>query len=129
ARPHPSDRRDDEVPPAARPQSARPEPGLPARAETEESRALTGNRSGSPSGRHERKPAARKKRDAGKARASDEDILKHARRIHGETGSVGRDRVEDALRAAGYTVSSDGARRVVREFKAQLKAVAGHPPR
>ncbi len=129
ARPHPSDRGDDEVPPAARPQPALPEPGLPARAETEESRALTGNSSGSPSGRPERKPAARKKRDAGKARASDEVILKHARRIHEETGSVGRDRVEDALRAAGYTVSSDGVGRAVREFKAQLKAAAGHPPR
>ncbi|MER7322322.1 hypothetical protein [Streptomyces albidoflavus] len=129
ARPHPSDRGDDEVPPAARPQPARPEPGLPARAETEESRELTGNSSGSPSSRHERKPAARKKRDDGKARASDEVILKHARRIYEETGSVGRDRVEDALRAAGYTVSSDGVGRVVREFKAQLKAAAGHPPR
>ncbi|ALO95154.1 hypothetical protein [Streptomyces hygroscopicus] len=129
ARPHPSDRGDDEVPPAARPQPARPESGLPARAETEESRALTGNSSGSPSGRHERKPAARKKRDASKARASDEVILKHARRIHEQTGSVGRDRVEDALRAAGYTVSSDGVGRVVREFKAQLKAAASHPPR
>ncbi|BCM68434.1 hypothetical protein EASAB2608_03768 [Streptomyces sp. EAS-AB2608] len=125
ARPHPSDPGDDEVPPAARPQPARPARGLPARAETEDSRALTGNNSGSPSGRHERKPAARKKRDASKARASDEVILKHARRIHEQTGSVGRDRVEDALRAAGYTVSSDGVGRVVREFKAQLKAVAG----
>ena len=129
ARPHPSDRGDDEVPPAARPQPARPESGLPARAETEESRALTGNSSGSPSGRHERKPAARKKRDASKARASDEVILKHARRIHEQTGSVGRDRVEDVLRAAGYTVSSDGVGRVVREFKAQLKAAASDPPR
>ncbi|AKN75409.1 membrane protein [Streptomyces sp. PBH53] len=125
ARPHPSDPGDDEVPPAARPEPARPEPGLPARAETEESRALTGNSSGSVSGRRERKPAARKKRDTGKARASDEVILKHARRIHEETGSVGRDRVEDALRAAGYTVSSDGVGRVVREFKAQLKVAAG----
>ncbi|NSC23052.1 hypothetical protein FM076_18570 [Streptomyces albus subsp. chlorinus] len=124
ARPHPSNPADDEVPPAAR-----PEPGLPARAETQESRALTGNSSGSPSGRNERKPAARNKRDAGKARASDEVILKHARRIHDETGSVGRDRVEDALRAAGYTISSDGVGRVVRECKAQLKAVVGHPPR
>ncbi|MGW0133479.1 hypothetical protein [Streptomyces sp. NPDC003299] len=123
ARPHPSDPGDEEVPPAARPQPARPAPGLPARAETEDSRALTG----SVSGKRERKPAARKKRDAGKARASDEVILKHARRIHEETGSVGRDRVEDALRAAGYTVSSDGVGRVVREFKAQLKAAAGTP--
>ncbi|WP_250401361.1 hypothetical protein [Streptomyces cellostaticus] len=129
AHPHPSDPGDDEVPPAARPQPARPEPGLPARAETEDSRALTGNNSGSPSDRHKRKPAARKKHDAGKARASDEVILKHARRIHEETGSVGRDRVEDALRAAGYTVSSDGVGRVVREFKTQLKTAAGHRPR
>ncbi|MFE3632941.1 hypothetical protein [Streptomyces sp. NPDC059168] len=129
ARPHPSDPGDDEVPAAARPQPARPAPGLPARAEAEENPALTGNSSGSPSGRRERKPAARKKRDAGKARASNEVILKHARRIYEETGSVGRDRVEDALRAAGYTVSSDGVGRVVREFKAQLKAAAGDPPR
>ncbi|MEU9443807.1 hypothetical protein AB0D42_23460 [Streptomyces sp. NPDC048304] len=129
ARPHPSDPGDDEVPPAARPQHVRPGPGLLARAETEESPALTGNSAGSVAGRRERKPAARKKRDDGKARASDEVILKHARRIYEETGSVGRDRVEDALRAVGYTVSSDGVGRVVREFKAQLKAAAGDPLR
>ncbi|MEW2293626.1 hypothetical protein ABZ719_13095 [Streptomyces sp. NPDC006743] len=125
ARPHPSDPGDDELPPAARPQPARPVPGLPARAEAEDSPAPTGNSAGNGSGRRERKAAARKKRDVGKARASDEVILKHARRIYEETGSVGRDRVEDALRAVGYTVSSDGVGRVVREFKAQLKAVAG----
>ncbi|MFC7899636.1 hypothetical protein ACFUV1_05705 [Streptomyces griseoincarnatus] len=129
ARPHPSDPSDDEVPTAARPQPARQVPGLPARAEAEDSPAPTGNSPGSVSGRRERKAAARKKRDAGKARASDEVILKHARRIHEETGSVGRDRVEDALRAAGYTVSSDGVGRVVREFKAQLKAATGDPLR
>jgi hypothetical protein len=129
ARPHPSDAGDDEVPPAARPETARPVPGLSARAEAEDSPAPTGNSPGSVSGKREGKGAARKKRDAGKARASDEVILKHARRIYEETGSVGRDRVEDALRAAGYTVSSDGVGRVVREFKAQLKAAAGHPPR
>ncbi|MYX31476.1 hypothetical protein GTY75_33545 [Streptomyces sp. SID8381] len=125
ARPHPSDSGDDEVPPAARPQPARPMPGLPARAKAEESPALTGNSTSSVSGRPERKAAARKKRDAGKARASDEAILKHTRRIYEETGSVGRDRVEDALRATGYTVSSDDVGRVVRAFKAQLKAAAG----
>ncbi|WP_171154192.1 hypothetical protein [Streptomyces argyrophylli] len=127
ARPHPSDPGDDEAPPGARPQPARPAPGLPARAEAESGPALTGNGSGSPSGKRERKPAARKKRDAGKARASDEVILKHTRRIYEETGSVGRDRVEDALRAAGYTVSSDDVGRVVRAFKAQLKAAASDP--
>ncbi|WP_030897769.1 hypothetical protein [Streptomyces sp. NRRL S-474] len=129
ARPHPSDPGDDEVPAAARPQPAHPGPGLPARAEAEDSPALTGNSPGNVPGRRERKAAARKKLDAGRARASDEVILKHARRIYEETGSVGRDRVEDALRAVGYTVSSDGVGRVVREFKAQLKAAAGHPPR
>ncbi|MEW1816609.1 MULTISPECIES: hypothetical protein [Streptomyces] len=129
ARPHPSGTGDDEVPPAARPQPARPVPGLPARAEAEDSPALTGSNAGSVSGRRERKAAAHKKRDAGKPRASDEVILKHARRIYEETGSVGRDRVEDALRAVGYTASSDGVGRVVREFKAQLKAAADDPLR
>ncbi|MHC3471514.1 hypothetical protein ACYF6T_22865 [Streptomyces sp. 7R007] len=129
ARPHPSDPGDHEVPLAARPQPARPEAGLPARAEAEDSPAPSGSSVGSVSGRRERKAAARKKRDAGKARASDEVILKHARRIYEGTGSVGRDRVEDALRAVGYTVSSDGVGRVVREFKARLKAAAGDPLR
>ncbi|MFJ7898383.1 hypothetical protein [Streptomyces anthocyanicus] len=129
ARLHPSDPGDDEAPPAARPEPARTVPGLPSRAEAEDSPAPTGNSAGSVSGRRERKAAARKKLDAGKARASDEIILKHTRRIYEETGSVGRDRVEAALRAAGYTVSSDGVGRVVREFKAQLKATAGDPLR
>ncbi|EMF01928.1 membrane protein [Streptomyces mobaraensis NBRC 13819 = DSM 40847] len=126
ARPHPEDP-DGEVPPPARPASGLP--GLPARAETEDGPALTGKTSGSTPGRRERKPAARRKRDGGRSRASDEVILKHTRRIYEETGSVGRDRVEDALRSAGYTVSSDDVGRVVREFKAQLKAAAGVPPR
>ncbi|MFJ8805582.1 hypothetical protein [Streptomyces sp. NPDC102490] len=129
ARPHPSDPGDEEVPPAARPQPARPVPGLPTRAEAEGSPAPTGTSAGNVSGKRDRKAAARKNGDAGKARASDEDILKHARRIYEETGSVGRDRVEDALRTVGYTVSSDGVGRVVREFKAQLKAAAGTPSR
>ncbi|MFC5803295.1 hypothetical protein [Streptomyces formicae] len=125
ARPHPSDPGEDEVHPAARPQPARPAPALPARAKTEDCPPLTGNARG----RRERKPAARKKRDDGKARASDEVILKHTRGIYEETGGVGRDRVENALRAAGYTVSSDDVGRVVREFKAHLKTAAGAPPR
>ncbi|MDA5142446.1 hypothetical protein PEM37_13080 [Streptomyces sp. AD681] len=124
ARQHPSDPGDEEMPPAAR-----PVPGLPTRAEAEDSPALTGTSAGSVSGKRDRKAAARRNGDAGKARASDEVILKHARRIYEETGSVGRDRVEDALRTVGYTVSSDGVGRVVREFKAQLKAAAGTPSR
>ncbi|MFD5131269.1 hypothetical protein [Streptomyces olindensis] len=129
ARPHPSDPGDDEVPPAARPRPAPSAPGLPARADTEDSLPLTGNTSGSAPGSRERKPAARKKRNDGKPRASDEVILKYTRRMYEETGSVGRDRVEDALRAASYTVSSDDVGRVVRGFKAQVKAEADAPPR
>ncbi|MFF4799746.1 hypothetical protein ACFY1U_15205 [Streptomyces sp. NPDC001351] len=129
ARPHPSDPGDDEVAPAARPQPSRPAPGLPARPDTEDSPPLTGNTSGSAPGRRERKRAVRKKRDGGKPRASDEVILKYTRRMYEETGSVGRDRVEDALRAANYTVSSDDVGRVVRDFKAQVKAEADAPRR
>jgi Ca2+-binding EF-hand superfamily protein len=47
--------------------------------------------------------------------------------VYEETGRIGRDRVEDALRDAGYTVSSDDAGRVVREFKNQLKAAPSDP--
>ncbi|MGP3734494.1 hypothetical protein ACTWJ9_14910 [Streptomyces sp. GDS52] len=124
ARPHSSDPGDDEVPPAAR-----LAPGLPTRAATEDCPPLTGNTSGSAPGRPKRKPAAPKKHEARKSRASDEVILSFTHRMYEETGSVGRDRVENALRAAGYTVSSDDVGRIVREFKAQLKAAASDQPR
>ncbi|MFJ7904032.1 hypothetical protein ACIQ6V_26660 [Streptomyces sp. NPDC096198] len=129
ARPHPSDPGDDTVSPVVRPRPARPAPGLPAQAETESSPPLTGTTSGSAPGRRERKPAARKKHDDGKPRASDDVILKYTRRIYKETGSVGRDRVEGALRASDYAVSSDDVGRVVRDFKAQLKIAASDQPR
>ncbi|MEU8975421.1 hypothetical protein AB0D11_40470 [Streptomyces monashensis] len=129
ARPHPADPGDDAVPPAARPRSARPAPGLPARAEPDDTPPPpTGNTSGSTPGKSERKPAALKKRDNGKPRASDEVVLKYIHRIYEETGSVGRDRVEDALRADDYTASSDDVGRIVRAFKAQLNPAAGDPP-
>ncbi|WP_198533757.1 hypothetical protein [Streptomyces odonnellii] len=121
ARPHPSAPDDDEVPPAARPQPARRAPEPPTRAEAKCSPPLTGNASGSASGSHKRKPAARKKPEDRKPRASDEVILNCARRMYEETGSVGRDRVENALRDTGYSVASDDAGRIVREFKDQLK--------
>ncbi|MFI2351007.1 hypothetical protein ACH492_29095 [Streptomyces sp. NPDC019443] len=127
ARPHPSEPGDDQLPPAARPQPARPTPGPPSRAEPavrppEDGPSLTGDTSGSAPGRRERKRAARKEREDRKPRASEEVILDVARRMYDETGSVSRDRVEGALRDADYTVSSDDAGRVVREFKIQLKA-------
>ncbi|MGW1052341.1 hypothetical protein [Streptomyces sp. NPDC002521] len=129
AHPHPSDPGDGEVAPTARPRPARPAQGLPARAGTEDSPPLTGKTSGSTPGRRERKPTARKKRDDSKPRASDEVILKYTRRMYEASGSVGRDRVEDTLRADDYTVSSDDVGRLVRAFKAQLKTTASEPPR
>ncbi|GAB3950062.1 hypothetical protein GCM10028832_02830 [Streptomyces sparsus] len=55
-------------------------------------------------------------------------IRTFTRRMYEETGSVGRDRVENALRDADYTVSSDDAGRVVREFKNQRRQRPA-PPR
>ncbi|ORT59254.1 hypothetical protein BKD26_14750 [Streptomyces sp. CB03238] len=129
ARPHPSHPGDDQAPPTARPQPARPTPGLPTRrAEPEDGPPHTGSdASDSAPGRRKRKPAARQKQEDRKPRASDELILKFARRVYEETGRIGRDRVEDALRDAGYTVSSDDAGRVVRDFKSQLKAAPSDP--
>jgi hypothetical protein len=129
ARPHPSHPGDDQAPPTARPKPARPTPGLPTRrAEPEDGPSHTDiGASGDAPGRRKRKPAARQKREDCKPRASDEVIRQFARRVYEETGRIGRDRVEDALRDAGYTVSSDDAGRVVREFKNQLKAAPSDP--
>ncbi|MBW1597939.1 hypothetical protein [Streptomyces sp. JJ38] len=132
ARPHPSGPHDDQLSPTARPQSARPTPAPPSRAEPglrppEDRPSLTGDASDSVPGRRKRNRAARKSREDSKPRASDEVILTFTRRMYEETGSVGRDRVEDALRDADYTVSSDDAGRVVREFKKQLTATPSAP--
>ncbi|MFF8910112.1 hypothetical protein [Streptomyces olivaceoviridis] len=111
-------------PPSARPQPARPTPGLPARrAEPEDSPPHMGSDAsdGAP-GRRKRRPAARQRREDRKPRASDEVIRQFARRVYEGTGRIGRDRVEDALRDAGYTVSSDAAGDIVREVKAELNA-------
>ncbi|MFH8513683.1 hypothetical protein ACH4CE_00740 [Streptomyces gelaticus] len=124
ARPYPSHPGDEQAPP-----TARPTPGLPTRrAEPEDDPRHTGSHAsdGTP-GRRKQKPAARKKQADRKPRASDEVIRQFARRVYEETGRIGRDRVEDALRDAGYTVSSDDAGRVVREFKNQLKAAPSDP--
>ncbi|MGW0702122.1 hypothetical protein ACWD0A_22920 [Streptomyces sp. NPDC002867] len=118
ARPHPPHSGDPQARPTARPRPARPTPGLPTRrAEPEDGAPHTGSDTSGAPGRRKRKPAARQKQEDRKPRASDEVIRKFARRVYEETGRIGRDRVEDALRDAGYTVSSDDAGRVVREFK------------
>jgi hypothetical protein len=84
--------------------------------------SLLGARAGSASGRRRRTSAARSRPEERKPRASDEDILHVIRRMYEETNSVGRDRVEEALREAGFSVSSDDAGRVVRDFKNNLTA-------
>ncbi|MHA4819854.1 hypothetical protein ACXZ65_36490 [Streptomyces aculeolatus] len=126
ARPHPSDL-NDEGSRTAHPQPARPVQAPPARAEGKP--PLTGNTSGSSAGRRTRNTAARKKSQWRKPRASDAVIFRFAHRMYDETGSVGRDRVEDSLRTSGYTVSSDDVGRIVRDYKAQLNTEANDPPR
>ncbi|MFI0926219.1 hypothetical protein ACH4TP_20100 [Streptomyces sp. NPDC021012] len=130
ARPHPSDTGDEEHHPGARPRSARPDPTARSGPET----TARPNRAARPqeaippstgSGSHTppaRRTTPKPKRSGRKSSASDEVILQFARRMYEETGSVGRDRVEDAVRDAGYSVASNDAGRVVREFKDQLGA-------
>ncbi|MET9933502.1 MULTISPECIES: hypothetical protein [unclassified Streptomyces] len=118
-RPHPSEPGDEEARPGARPgpettarpnRAARPQEAVPPSTD---------------SGSHTppaKRPTPKPKRSGRKSSASDEVILQFARRMYEETGSVGRDRVEDAVRDAGYSVASNDAGRVVREFKDQLGA-------
>ncbi|MEV7674176.1 hypothetical protein [Streptomyces sp. NPDC088752] len=124
-RPHPSEPGDEETRPGARPDPpARPGPETTARP----NRAARPQEAVSPStgsGSHTppaKRPTPKPKRSGRKSSASDEVILQFARRMYEETGSVGRDRVEDAVRDAGYSVASNDAGRVVREFKDQLGA-------
>ncbi|MEU9123542.1 hypothetical protein AB0C96_27340 [Streptomyces sp. NPDC048506] len=134
ARPHPTEPGDDQPPPTARPQPVRPALEPPTRAEPEarppeDSPSSSGSPSTVGNVSDKRRQAARKKQEEGsKPRASEEVILSFTRRMYEETGSVSRDRVEDAVRAAGYTVASDDAGRIVRQFKRQLKAAAPSKP-
>ncbi|AQT73246.1 hypothetical protein [Streptomyces sp. fd1-xmd] len=116
ARPHPSDPGDEEPRPGARPRSARPNRAARPQEAVPPS---TGSGSHTPPAK---RPTPKPKRSGRKSSASDEVILKFARHMYEETGSVGRDRVEDAVRDAGYSVASNDAGRVVREFKSQLGA-------
>ncbi|MBT2479714.1 hypothetical protein J7E94_16070, partial [Streptomyces sp. ISL-94] len=124
ARPHPSEPGGDQPPPTARPKPARLAPGTPPRAEPgtrppEGSPPPTGDTPDRAAGRRGRERAARKKQEDRKPRATEEAILDFTRRLYEETGSVSRDRVENSLRVAGYTVASDDVGRIVREFKNQ----------
>ncbi|MFC7973977.1 hypothetical protein ACFUT3_01775 [Streptomyces cinereoruber] len=128
ARPHPSDPVDEEPHPDACPnptgRSDLKTAARPNRAPRPQDAVAppTGSTSPAPSAKH-RTP--KPKRSVRKPSASDEVILAFARRVYEETGSVGRDRVEDAVRDAGYSVSSNDAGRVVREFKSRLGATPG----
>ncbi|MGW1866168.1 hypothetical protein ACWCPS_11480 [Streptomyces mauvecolor] len=124
ARPHPSEPGDDQPRPAVRPHPARPAPGPTSRAEPEtrppdDSPPPTDDTA---SGRRKRKRAVRKDPEERKPRASEQVVLDCTRRMYEETGSVSRDRVETALRNAGYTLASDDAGRIVRAFKKRLRA-------
>ncbi|MFJ4737654.1 hypothetical protein [Streptomyces sp. NPDC088775] len=117
ARPHPSDLVDGKPCPDFRPS---PIAGSGPMARLREAvPPATGSASHSPSAKHH---PPKVKRSGRKSSASDEVILDFTRRMYEETGRVGRDRVEDAVRDAGYSVSSNDAGRVVREFKSQLGA-------
>ncbi|WP_329260565.1 hypothetical protein OG223_41540 [Streptomyces sp. NBC_01478] len=71
---------------------------------------------------------ARPNRPGPKPRATREVLTTYAHRIHGETGRLSRDLLEDTVRENGYSVASDTAGEVVRTVKAELKAArTGHP--
>ncbi|MFJ2496543.1 hypothetical protein [Streptomyces sp. NPDC087539] len=128
ARPHPSDLAGGEPHSGTRPHpTARSGPKNAARPNrvTRPQEAVpppTDSASHAPVSKHH---TPKPKQSGRKPSASDEVILKFARRVYEESGSVGRDRVEDAVRDAGYSVSSNDAGRVVREFKSRLGATPG----
>lgn len=127
ARPHPSEPGGDQPPSTARPKPARPSPGTPLRAEPgtrppDGSPPPTGDTPDGAPGRRGLERAARKKQEDRKPRATEEVILDFTRRLYEENGSVSRDRVENSLRVAGYTVASDDVGRIVRAFKNQPEA-------
>ncbi|MCZ4507395.1 hypothetical protein O3Q52_04065 [Streptomyces sp. ActVer] len=71
---------------------------------------------------------AKPNRPGPKPRATREVLTTYAHRIHGKTGRLSRDLLEDTVREDGYSVASDTAGEVVRTVKAELKAApAGHP--
>ncbi|MBK3573868.1 hypothetical protein JHN63_08560 [Streptomyces sp. MBT65] len=71
---------------------------------------------------------AKPNRPGPKPRATREALTAYAHRIHGETGRLSRDLLEDTVREDGYSVASDTAGEVVRTVKAELRAArTGHP--
>ncbi|WP_149180938.1 hypothetical protein [Streptomyces sp. TRM49041] len=131
-RPHPSDPGDEEPHRAARPRSACPNPDArsgpePAARPQHEAPPLTGSGppTGDGSGAEPGKSVVPKPGQPGrKPRASDKILRDYARRLHGETGRLSRDLLEQAVRGDGYRVASDHAGDIVRAVKAELNAAA-----
>ena len=71
---------------------------------------------------------AKPNRPGPRPRATREVLASYAHRIHGETGRLSRDLLEDTVREDGYRVASDTAGEVVRAVKAELKAARADRP-
>ncbi|MFD9562588.1 hypothetical protein [Streptomyces sp. NPDC059994] len=130
ARPHPTEPGDEEPHPGARPGSARPNPaarpGPEATARPNEA-ARRQEATPPPTGSGSNTPPAKRlapksKQAGGKPRATDDILRDYAHRLLDERDSLSRDLLEEAVRADGYTVSSDDAGAIVRAIKAELNA-------
>lgn len=128
-----SDSGDEDAHRAARPQSARPEPGTRPRPSTERPKlpspasatpeSVAGDGSGADPGE-----ATKPKQPGRKPELPWDVLVAYAHRIQQETGRLSRDRLEDAVRADGHSIASDRAAEVTRTVKAELKtARADHP--
>ncbi|MGY3843961.1 hypothetical protein ACWV2X_01685 [Streptomyces hydrogenans] len=128
-----SDSGDEDAHRAARPESARPEPGsrpgpsaerpqqpAPAPASPE---PVAGDGPGADPGK-----ATKSKQPGRKPELPWDVLVAYAHRVHQKTGRLSRDRLEDAVRADGHSIASDRAAEVTRAVKAELKtARANHP--
>lgn len=123
-RPPESDAGDDSADRAARPEPEN-RPQQPARTATSPE-PMPGKEP--PDAVPGRAARAKPKRPKPKPRATRPLLTEYAHRIHGETGRLSRDLLEDTVREDGYSVASDTAGEVVRAMKADLKAArASHP--
>ncbi|WP_205576213.1 hypothetical protein [Streptomyces europaeiscabiei] len=123
-RPPESDTGDDTIDRAARPEPGN-RPQRPARTATSPE-PMPGKEP--PDAVPGKAARAKPKRPKPKPRATRALLTEYAHRIHGETGRLSRDLLEDTVREDGYSVASDTAGEVVRAIKADPKAArASHP--
>ncbi|GGZ12368.1 hypothetical protein CP967_18040 [Streptomyces nitrosporeus] len=128
-----SDSGDEDTHRAARPQSARPQPGTRLRPSAERPQRpvpapvspepKSGDGPGADPGK-----TTKPKQPGRKPELPWDVLVAYAHRVHQETGRLSRDRLEDAVRADGHSIASDRAAEVTRAVKAELKtARADHP--